>query len=202
MQFEYNIEQAKTVMSQKGMNEDEKLFTLIFDEMKVKGELVFRKITGRLIGFCNLGQINRDIDDLLSQRNQGSATDRTPQLAKNMLAFMIRPIFRPSLPFMVAAFPTIGCKLNPIVWNVVESLELSDLAVVAVTADGASHNRYFFRLCCFKEDGTRSAIPFCTRNPFADRDIYFFCDPPHLIKTARNCFSNSFAHKMSRELKV
>ena len=86
--------------------------------------------------------------------------------------------------------------------NVVESLELSDLAVVAVTADGASHNRYFFRLCCFKEDGTRSAIPFCTRNPFADRDIYFFCDPPHLIKMARNCFSNSFAHKMSRELKV
>ena len=118
MQFEY-IEQAKTVMSQKGMNEDEKLFTLIFDEMKVKGGLVFRKSTGRLIGFCNLGQVNRDIDDLLSQRNQGSATDRTPQLAKNMLAFMIRPIFRPSLAFMVAAFPTIqltGCKLYPIVW--------------------------------------------------------------------------------------
>ena len=80
VQFEY-IEQAKTVMSQKGMNEDEKLFTLIFDEMKVKGGLVFRKSTGRLIGFCNLGQVNHDIDDL-SQRNQGSATDRTPQLAK------------------------------------------------------------------------------------------------------------------------
>ena len=117
-----------------------------------------------------------------------------------MLAFMIRPIFRPSL-----AFPTIqltGCKLYPIVWNVVESLELSDLAVDAVTADGASHSLYFFRLCYFKEDGTRSAIPFCTRNPFADRDIYFFCDPPHLIKTARNCFSTFFAHKITRQLKV
>ena len=28
-----------------------------------------------------------------------------------------------------------------------------------------------------------------TSNPFAEgRDIYFFCDPPHLLKTARNCF--------------
>lgn len=35
VQFEF-IEQAKGVMSQRGVNEDEKLFTLLFDEMKVK----------------------------------------------------------------------------------------------------------------------------------------------------------------------
>ena len=78
----------------------------------------------------------------------------------------------------------------------------SDLSVVAVTADGASHNRHFFHLCCFSEDGKKSPIPFVTKNPFAERDVYLFCDPPHLIKTARNCFSNSFAYKMSQELKV
>ena len=95
-----------------------------------------------------------------------------------------------------------GYKLFPMVWDVIESLELSDLPVVAVTVDGASHNRHFFRLCCLKDDGTKSSTPFVTRNPFAERDVYFFCDPPHLIKTTRNCFSNSCAHKMSRELKV
>ena len=206
VQFEY-IEQAKKVMSQEGVSEDERQFTLLFDEMKVKSGLVFRKSTGRLVGFCDLGQANHEIDRLFSSPREGSAGKQTPQLAKNMLAFMIRPIFRPSLAFMIAAFPTVqltGYKLFPMVWNVIESLEFSDLPVVAVTADGASHNRHFFRLCCFKEDGTKSPIPFVTKNPFAEseRDVYFFCDPPHLIKTTRNCFSNSFAHKMSRELKV
>ena len=64
-----------------------------------------------------------------------------------MLAFMTRTIFCPSLAFMIAAFPTVQLtdyKLFPMVWNVIESLELSDLPVVAVTADGASHNRLFF----------------------------------------------------------
>lgn len=60
---------------------------------------------------------------------------------------MIRPIFRPSLAFTVAAYPTTqltGSKLYPVVWNVIEALELDDLSVVAVTADGASVNRNFF----------------------------------------------------------
>ena len=46
----------------------------------------------------------------------------------------------------------------------------------------------------------------CTRqkNPYSDdnRDIYFYCDVPHLIKTTRNCWSNSFGHKQSRALWV
>ena len=42
-----------------------------------------------------------------------------------------------------------------------------------------------------------------TRNPYdADRDLYFICDPPHLIKTARNCLSNSGSHSISRNLMV
>ena len=51
---------------------------------------------------------------------------------------------------MVAFFSKVqltGCKLYPIVWNVIKSPELSDSAVDAVTTDGASHNQYFFRFC-------------------------------------------------------
>ena len=106
---------------------------------------------------------------------------------------------------MIGAFPIVqltGYKLFPMVWNITECLELSDLPVVAVTADGASHNRHFFHLCCFSEDGKKLSIPFITKNLFAERDVYLFYDFPHLIKTARNCFSNSFAHKISQELKV
>ena len=112
---------------------------------------------------------------------------------------MIRPVFKPSLAFTVAAYPTTkltGSKLFPVVWSVIESLELNDFLIVAATADGASPNRHFFHLCCFKDDGTELDTPYVTKNPFADRDLYFFCDPPHLMKTARNCFSNSFAQQV------
>ena len=74
VQFEY-IEQAKKVMSQEGVSEDERQFTLLFDEMKVKGGLVFRKSTGRLVGFCDLGQANHEIDCLFSSPCEGSGGD-------------------------------------------------------------------------------------------------------------------------------
>ena len=46
-------------------------------------------------------------------------------------------------------------------------------------------------------------ILFKTTNPFdASRNVYYFCDVPHLLKTARNCFSNSLGHSYSRKLKV
>jgi len=39
-------------------------------------------------------------------------------------------------------------------------------------------------------------------NPYSSdgREIFFVSDPPHLIKTVRNCFANSFAHSESRML--
>ena len=71
--------------------------------------------------------------------------------------------------------------------------------VVSITSDGNSPNRKFYRIC-----GLDPALPltYKTTNPFADREIYFFCDPPHLLKTSRNCFANSFCHSKSRTLWV
>ena len=34
------------------------------------------------------------------------------------------------------------------------------------------------------------------------RPLFFISDVPHLIKTVRNCWSNSFAHTRSRTLQV
>ena len=34
------------------------------------------------------------------------------------------------------------------------------------------------------------------------RPLFFISDVPHLIKTVRNCWSNSFAHTQTRTLKV
>ena len=73
-----------------------------------------------------------------------------------MLAFMIRPVRKPSLAFTIAAYPTTdisGSQLFPIVWEVIEALELNKFPIFAVVADGASPNRQFFKLCCKKEKG-------------------------------------------------
>ena len=58
------------------------------------------------------------------------------------------------------------------------------------------HDSHFYKLCNVPNKTHK------TRNPFADHDLYFFCDPPHLLKTARNCLSNSGAHSNTQNLMV
>ena len=198
------IEHAKMVMKDEGMSEDELKFTLLMDEMKIKQGLVFSKCTGEMVGFTNLGTVNEDLATITSEAadSENCTEMGNHLLAKSMLVFMIRPIFKPSLSFPVASYPASnlsGEKLYPVVMEVVEALELSNVPVIAVTSDGASPNRSFYKLCrlptCLK-------VPYKTRNPYADRYIYFFCDPPHLMKMARNCFSNSHSHANTRALQV
>lgn len=52
-----------------------------------------------------------------------------------------------------------------------------------------------------KWDPTQDFV-YATRNMASgeDRPIFFIIDPPHLLKTIRNCFSNSYAHKNSRNM--
>ena len=79
----------------------------------------------------------------------------------------------------MAAYPTIdlnGSQLYAVTWEVIKALELDDFPVIAITADGASPNRNFYRMCGEKKQG---GVPFKTKNPYADRDLYFICDPPH-----------------------
>jgi len=87
------------------------------------------------------------------------------------------------------------------VWEVIERLELHGLNVVTVTSDGAAPNQRFYRLCALEE--VSGDVVYKTKNPFRrGHDIYFICDVPHLLKTARNCFSNSYAYRNSRKLMV
>ena len=172
--FEY-LQQTKKISDQEGIKtDDQKQYILLLDEMKVKTGLVFSKSAGELVGFSDLGSASNDIENLMS-----SNPPPLPFLAKKMLAFMIRPVFKPSISFPVASFPTTdlkGGQLFPMVGEVIEALELNNFPIVAVTADGASPNRRFYCICCKKK--WRGSVPFKTKNPYADRDMYFFCDLP------------------------
>jgi len=55
--------------------------------------------------------------------------------------------------------------------DVVEALELSNVPVIAVTSDGTSPNCTFYKLCKLS---IGLKVPYKTRNPYADRDIFLF----------------------------
>ncbi|XP_066918173.1 uncharacterized protein [Clytia hemisphaerica] len=108
------------------------------------------------------------------------------------------------LSFSFANFATdcaTASQIFSLYWKCVSILEIScNLKVIATVADGASINRRFFQMNRDPDD--TSSIVYKVKNQYADSDryIYFFSDPPHLMKTARNCLWSSGADFSSRLL--
>ena len=184
----------------------EKNVVLVFDKVKIKDSLVYDKHGVRIIGFVDVGDINYEL--LSFERSCQDSSSVLSQVAKHMLVFMVRGLFIP-LKFPYAQFATRNLSADLIftlVWEAIQKLEAADFKVVAINCDRASTNRKFFQMHFTPTSVTSedSRIVYKTRNPYADkeRDIYFFSDVPHLIKTVRNCWSNSFAHSNSRALWV
>lgn len=123
--------------------EKDKYIVLVFDEMKIREDLVFNKHTSQLVGFIDLGDVNNVLTELERQcTNPDSLED---VVATHMLTFMVRGIFS-NLEFPYAQFPTNGATadvLFPIVWDGVKNLEESGFKVMVITCDGASSNRKF-----------------------------------------------------------
>jgi len=81
-------------------------------------------------------------------------------------------------------------------------LQLADLQVVCVVADGAAPNRRFFRLHQMEQymkSGVTYSVPNVCRS--SGDSIYFIADVPHLIKTIHNAWYNS-QNNRSRHLVV
>ena len=78
------------------------LFTM--DEMYIKEDLVFDKHTGELIGFTDLGNINKHLHRF-EQTIESSQSDFLPvgDIAKSMLVIMVRGLF--NLNYLYAQFP-------------------------------------------------------------------------------------------------
>ena len=181
--------------------EKDRYVVLCWDEVKIKETLIFDKHTCELVGFTNVGDINNHLDRVQEQCESEQNSRVHTNVATHMLLFMVRGMFT-SLEFPYAHFATRGATadaLYSLVWEVVQRLERCGLNVIAFSCDGASPNRKFYKMHASSSDG----VVHKTRNPFCeDRYIYFICDVPHLMKTTRNCWSNSFAHKNSRALWV
>ena len=90
------IDQLKHAIKAEKIRADKKQFCLLMDKMKIKSGLAasFSKLSGKLIGFCDLSNVNADMDNLSSRLS--SECDQPARLASHMLVFMVSATARPS----------------------------------------------------------------------------------------------------------
>ncbi|XP_065645377.1 uncharacterized protein LOC136075866 [Hydra vulgaris] len=158
------------------------------DEMKIQENLVWDKHTGEIVGYVDLGDADVNIATL----------PKVDDFATHVLVFLVRSIVNP-LKFSLANFATTGvtaCQNFPLLWKAIGICELNSLKVIAVTCAGASANRKLFKMhftMTCNDMNPHVDVTYRTLNYFSSekRFIYFISDPPHLIKTVRNCLSNS-----------
>lgn len=170
-----------------------KYVVVLFDEIKVRENLVYDKHSEEITGFVQLGEVN----DAIQELEQNMSNDiHIPKVATHVLGVMVRGLFT-NLKFPYAHFPTAdltGECLFTVLWEAIERLERLGFKVIGLTGDGASPNRKFFRLHSklASDSDLINGVCYRTINPYADeRYVYFFSDVPHLIKTTRNCWSHS-----------
>ena len=159
----------------------QKYVCLVFDEIKVKEDLVYDKHSADLLGFVRIGDVNEHLSRF--EETKSSVTPK-PKLATHVLTFMVSGILS-DLEFPYASFPCTslsGDQLYSLVWGCIRRLEACGFKVLALTCDGASANRNFLKL----HKSSKEDMVYKTVNPYADEDrpVVFISDPPHLIKTA------------------
>ena len=121
VQIEF-IEHFKYMLEDEVSSSQLQICAISMDEMKIKSGLVFSKTSGRLVGFVDLGSANREMERLVKEDVTYSTNGH---LADQMLVFMARAVFKPSLAVAVAHYPSLklsGEYVNPLFYCVVHSL--------------------------------------------------------------------------------
>ena len=187
----------------------QKFHNLLFDEMHVSHKIVYQKATGEMIGYVRLSEVEKEmknLEDVVKENLTGNPIDPTPDKATKILAFMVRGIAN-SVKEVVASFTT-GDKMTKSdlfdrVWLVIDALELSGIKIIACVCDGSAQNRAFIDMHT-PVTVLSSGVVFDTINTASPdgRILYFISDPPHLLKTIRNCFAKSGKTKKHKRLMV
>ena len=91
------IQQLMKLIRFSDIKDFEKQFAL---SMEVRSGLVFKKDTGELTGFCNLGEVNQDLKNLSKSLTSTAMASATPALAD--AGVHDSTDFKPSVSFPVA----------------------------------------------------------------------------------------------------
>ena len=199
---------AKEVAGLKGKASHKDLHVLMSDEVHVSKGLVQKKSTGELVGYVNLSEVQQELSSLeekvkaVGGGGQPSTAPKNPPIATKIQSYMIRGVSS-HICAVVASYPVSSmssCDMYDYTWEVVEACESHGIKIVPKVCDGGTTNRGFIDLNP-PSTQTDSGVVFDTMNLYApERKLFFISDPPHLLKTARNCLYNS-GRKNSRKMK-
>ncbi|KAK3912214.1 Transposable element P transposase [Frankliniella fusca] len=192
------LEHLQGAIAKECCSDSEKYFSLLLDEMSIRSDLVYSSRTGELIGYTNLSSMESSMRELQAEM-EGKTYEK--RLAKKVLVFMLNGAVN-NIQFVPAVFSTddlSAAQLYMRTWDVIYAVEEAGAKVLTVIFDGASVNRKFITMNFNAGD---KAFIHKTKNTASgeSRDLYFMLDPPHLIKTFRNCLANSYSHRQSRRL--
>ena len=83
-------------------------------------------------------------------------------------------------------------------------LEMLGFKVICMTCNDALLNCKLCKISSSNLTSNDSGVPYKMLNSYTDenRDLYLISDVPHLLKTTRNCWANSYAHSCSRHVWV
>ena len=104
------IQQLMKLIRFSDIKDFEKQFAL---SMEVRSGLVFKKDTGELTGFCNLGEVNQDLKNLSKSLTSTATASATPALAD--AGVHDSTDFKPSVSFpgIVVLFCFVACEAVP-----------------------------------------------------------------------------------------
>ena len=194
--FNKNINELKNNI--KNFLNNEKFLVILMDQMKIQSNLVWDKHTGEPLGYVDSGDTELNY----------ATMEKTDNIATHILAFLIRSIGN-TFKFSLANFATSGVSASEmfsLLWKAISIWELNSLKVLAVTCDGASPNRKLFKIhfpMTYEDDMNPDVdVTYKTINLLSKekRFIYFISYVPHLIKTTRNCWSNSGSNRCTHYL--
>ncbi|KAK3932248.1 Transposable element P transposase [Frankliniella fusca] len=192
------LNQLGNLISEKCSADFEKYFSLLFDEMSIRSDLVYNARTGELVGFTNLSSLEEELASLEAEI-QGNIHEK--KLAKKVLVFMLTGAVNP-IKFVAAVYSTddlTAFQLYTRAWDVIYSVEEAGAKVLTAIFDGASVNRKFINM--HVNAGSTNFVHVAENTAASEsRPLYFMLDPPHILKTFRNCFANSNCHRNSRAL--
>ncbi|KAK3929441.1 Transposable element P transposase [Frankliniella fusca] len=173
-----------------------KYHVLLCDGMHISQNLAFRKQDGVMVGYANLDNVTEEMARLDKFLEGHDPVLAEPQLATEMLAYLVKGMGSSDVKFVVAAYP---CKtltketMYRWTWDVIQELEIAGVKILAFVCDGLGVNRSFFQMHTPITTGTHFNVVFDTINVCSPerRPLYFISDVCHLLKTLRNGFYNS-----------
>lgn len=156
-------------------SKEELIYTLVFDEMKIKNLVEYEPLSQRSFGYVDFGnQLETDCNNECTE-------------ALTLLVVAVNGSFKVPIGYFLVD-KTSGEQKANLVNIALELCHENKITVKALTFDGCPANMAMAKQLGCKLQKEQLKTNF--KHPVTDANIYVFLDPVHMLKLVRNTFEN------------